>query len=100
MTARRKITIDERRARLAERHRLTTATKTDDIAAIADSVVALHSSDPATVYLSALARMQHPEIEEQQQRDQRKETEPKPDHRREPRPCRVGRGLATFNRGV
>jgi len=63
VTARRKITIDERRARLAERHRLTTATKTDDIAAIADSVVALHSSDPATVYLSAVARMQHPEIE-------------------------------------
>jgi len=38
--------------------------------------------------------MQHPEIEEQQQRDQREETKPKPDHRREPRPCRVGRWLA------
>ena len=39
MTARRRITVGERRARLAERHRLTTATKTDDVAAIADSVV-------------------------------------------------------------
>lgn len=28
-----------------------------------DSVVALHSSDPSTVYLSALARMKHPSIE-------------------------------------
>jgi len=60
---RRKITVGERRARLAERHRLTTATRTDDIAAIADSVVALHSTDPATVYLSAAARMRHPAID-------------------------------------
>jgi len=63
VTARRRITVGERRARLAERHRLTTATKTDDVAAIADSVVALHSTDPATVYLSAIARMRHPSID-------------------------------------
>lgn len=63
MTALRKITVGERRDRLAKRHRLTTATRTDDVAAIADSVVALHSTDPATVYLSAIARMQHPTIE-------------------------------------
>ena len=31
-------------------------------AAIADSVVALHSSDPVSVFLSALARMRHPSI--------------------------------------
>src|SRR3954466_5110321 len=63
MTARRTITVGERRTRLAERHRLTNATRTDDVAAIADSVVALHSTDPATVYLSAVARMQHPSID-------------------------------------
>ena len=60
---RRKFTVDERRNRLAQRHCLTSATRSDDVAAIADAVVALHSTDPATVYLSAVARMQHPSIE-------------------------------------
>jgi hypothetical protein len=63
VTARRRIRVGERRARLAQRHRLTTPTRTDDVAAIAESVVALHSSDPATVYLSATARMRHPSID-------------------------------------
>jgi len=63
MMTRRMITVAERRTRLAERHCLTTATRTDDVAAIADSVVALHSTDPATVYLSAVARMRHPSID-------------------------------------
>ncbi len=58
----RRITVGERRARLARRHRLVPATRTDDVAAIADSVVALHSSDPVSVFLSALARMRHPSI--------------------------------------
>src|ERR1700712_2282233 len=52
-----------RRARLAVRHRLLPHEHTDDVAAIADSVVALHSSDPVTVYLSATARMIHPSLE-------------------------------------
>jgi hypothetical protein len=63
MTARRTFTDAQRRARLATRHRLLAATRTDDVATIADSVVALHSTDPATVYLSAVARMEHPSIE-------------------------------------
>src|SRR3954462_7142386 len=63
MTARRTITVGERRSRLAERHRLTNAARTDDVAAIADAVVGLHSTDPATVYLSAIARMQRPSID-------------------------------------
>ncbi|MCU0269398.1 MAG: winged helix DNA-binding domain-containing protein [Acidimicrobiales bacterium] len=58
----RRITVGERRARLARRHRLLPSTRTDDVAAIADSVVALHSSDPVSVFLSALARMRHPSI--------------------------------------
>ena len=58
----RRITVGERRARLARRHRLVPPTRTDDVAAIADAVVALHSSDPASVFLSALARMRHPSI--------------------------------------
>ncbi len=63
VTARRKITDDQRRARLARRHLLLPTQRTDDVAAIADSVVALHSSDPSTVYLSAMARMKHPSPE-------------------------------------
>src|SRR4051794_6651719 len=57
------ITVAERRARLARRHRLVAAERTDDVADIADSVVALHSSDPVTVYLSATARMADPSID-------------------------------------
>ena len=47
----------ERRARLARRHRLLAGERTDDVTAIAESLVALHSSDPATVYMSVLTRM-------------------------------------------
>ena len=56
------MTIAERRARLGRRHLLEPSAHTDDVAAIADGVVALHSSDPVTVYLSALARMAHPSL--------------------------------------
>lgn len=62
MSARRKFSNQERRARLAVRHRLLPSARTDDIASITESVVALHSTDPSTVYLSAMARMKHPSI--------------------------------------
>lgn len=58
----RRITVGERRARLARGHPLAPGTRTDDVAVIADSLVALHSSDPVSVFLSALARMRHPSI--------------------------------------
>jgi Winged helix DNA-binding domain len=57
------IDADERRARLADRHRLLPRTRTDDLPQIADDLVALHSSDPVSVYLSAMARMANPSIE-------------------------------------
>jgi hypothetical protein len=57
------ITNAQRRARLAARHRLVPRSRTNDIAAITESVVALHSSDPATVYLSAMARMRNPSVQ-------------------------------------
>ena len=63
IAARRRFTDAHRRTRMARRHRLAPAARTDDIAAITDSLVALHSSDPSTVYLSAVARMMHPSIE-------------------------------------
>jgi len=55
------LTDDERRARLAVRHRLVPSRRDDDIARLCDDLVALHSTDPVTVYLSALARMRHPD---------------------------------------
>jgi len=58
----RTVTVEERRARLALRHRLLPAARTDDLAVVADDLVALHSSDPATVHLSAMARMRHPRV--------------------------------------
>jgi hypothetical protein len=62
MGAVRSISIAERRARLGLRHRLTPSARVDDdLVAIARSVVALHASDPATVVLSATARMRTPD---------------------------------------
>lgn len=56
-------TAEERRARLAVRHRLVPAARVDDdLVAIARSVVALHATDPGTVVLSAAARMAHPAL--------------------------------------
>jgi hypothetical protein len=47
----------ERRARLALRHRLAPAAKAPDVLAAADGVVCLHATDPATIALSAWARV-------------------------------------------
>jgi Winged helix DNA-binding domain len=58
-----RIDAEERRARLAHRHRLLPTARIDDLPQIADDLVALHSSDPVTVFLSAMARMTHPSIE-------------------------------------
>ena len=56
------ITDEVRRARLAQRHRLLPRLRTDDVVRIADDVVALHSTDPVTVMLSTMVRMEHPSI--------------------------------------
>lgn len=58
----RHVSDTERRARLVTRHRLAPHTRTDDVVAIADDLVALHSTDPVTVYLSAAARMDAPAL--------------------------------------
>ena len=57
-----RIDDDERRARLAQRHRLLPRLRTDDVVQIADDLVALHSTDPVTVVLSALVRMVSPSV--------------------------------------
>lgn len=59
----RTITVDERRARLARRHRLLPEQRVDDVATVADDLVALHSTDPVTVFLSAMLRMRSPSVE-------------------------------------
>ena len=46
----------QRRARLAVRHRLAPAARIDDTAEIARSLVVLHATDPATVFLAVAAR--------------------------------------------
>jgi DNA glycosylase AlkZ-like len=52
----RRIDAIERRARLVRRHRLTPADRAGDALEAARSVVVLHSSGPATVFLSVYAR--------------------------------------------
>jgi hypothetical protein len=51
----RTIGVQERRARLGVRHRLVTPAKT--VEQVAEALVAMHSSDPVTVYLTAFARV-------------------------------------------
>ncbi len=54
--------VDERRARLAARHRLAPTARSDDVVAVSRDLLGLHGTDPASVYLSAWARMRDPEV--------------------------------------
>lgn len=49
--------MTERRARLARRHHLVPSHRAADVVAASDGMVCLHATDPATVYLSAWARV-------------------------------------------
>ena len=51
---------EERRARLAMRHHLALSTRAADPVAVARSLVALHGTDAATVFLSVAARTHQP----------------------------------------
>jgi hypothetical protein len=53
----RTIGVEERRARLARRHRVAPGVRVADAVEAARSMVCLHGTDPATVYLSAWARV-------------------------------------------
>jgi len=53
----------ERRARLALRHRLAPGHRGDEVAQVADEIAGLHATDPASVYLSARARLERPSVE-------------------------------------
>jgi hypothetical protein len=54
--ATRRVSIGERRARLGVRHSLATGHRADRPRDVVESVVALHATDPASVYLSTWAR--------------------------------------------
>ncbi|GAA2933681.1 winged helix DNA-binding domain-containing protein [Streptomyces thioluteus] len=62
MTALPRITAAERRARLARRHLLTPSARVTTPHEVADALVALHATDPATVFLAAAARMRTPTV--------------------------------------
>jgi Winged helix DNA-binding domain len=58
----RTIGVEERRARLGRRHRLAPSARAGDPVVLTRSVVALHATDPASVHLSAAARLAEPSV--------------------------------------
>ena len=56
------VTDDERRARLARRHRLAPEARADDLLDATRSIICLHATDPATIALSAWARVKGFEV--------------------------------------
>jgi Winged helix DNA-binding domain len=59
----RRISDRQRRARLAVRHHLASSAKATDIETLAEGMVGLHATDPATVFLAAAARLRKPTVE-------------------------------------
>jgi Winged helix DNA-binding domain len=63
-----RVTTEERRARLVRRHLLDPEARVTSVAAVAEALVALHSTDAATVFLSIRARTERldpPAIEQE-----------------------------------
>jgi hypothetical protein len=53
----RKFDVGERQARMARRHHLSPMHRAGDVLAASDGIVCFHATDPATLYLSAQARI-------------------------------------------
>ncbi|MFD0273821.1 winged helix DNA-binding domain-containing protein [Kitasatospora sp. NPDC127111] len=58
------VSDEQRRARVGRRHLLAPSARVERVEQVADAVVGLHASDPATVYLSACARLAVPSAAE------------------------------------
>lgn len=56
------INDEQRRIRIGRRHLLAPSVRSDSPVAVADTVVALHATDAATVFLSACARLRVPDV--------------------------------------
>ena len=57
MAVTRRFTVAERRSRIARRHGLARAHRAADVVEAARRMVCLHGTDPATIFLSAQARV-------------------------------------------
>ncbi|MFF1921753.1 winged helix DNA-binding domain-containing protein [Streptomyces sp. NPDC058221] len=57
-----RISDEQRRIRLANRHLLAPGTRADTPVAVADALIALHATDASTVFLSVCARLRAPDI--------------------------------------
>ncbi|MEO6091304.1 MAG: winged helix DNA-binding domain-containing protein [Umezawaea sp.] len=55
-----RIDVDQRRARLGTRHLLALSTRVETVEEVADALVAVHATDPATVFLSIASRLRTP----------------------------------------
>jgi hypothetical protein len=60
----RRISVEERRARLARRHFLAPGAQAGDLVELADGLAGIHATDPATVFLAARTRLRKPAVEE------------------------------------
>jgi hypothetical protein len=67
MASKRRIEVAERRARLARRHSLALGRRAGDVVEAARRLVCLHGTDPATVYLSAWARVEGMQVADMEQ---------------------------------
>lgn len=59
----RRISDAERRARLVRRHHLAGSAKATDVVGLAERLIGLHATDPATVFLAAAARLKTPTVD-------------------------------------